>query len=385
MTKIVIGANYGDEGKGLITDWLTDLSKNPLVIRFNGGSQAAHTVTLPGGEKHIFKHFGSGTLCGAPTLLSEWFIVNPIYFVKELKDLRDKFNITPTIYVDSRCKVTTPWDMAMNQYLERERGSKKHGSCGMGIFNTIQRSQLSSLLNLTVYDLFNDRYRDKLQRIWKHICAQLEKQFNTVIEYEDEIFEHYLEDIDTFVTYTQPTHPRLIRDHEDLIFEGAQGLLLDQNRTQDMPYLTPSNTGLQNVSHFIHYLPNIYQDDIEVIYVTRCYLTRHGAGPLKNEWANLPSSDIIDPTNKPNDFQDSLRFGTLDINLLDETIKADLEHLCGYNPHVSIAMTCMDQWKDIVVKVDNVDTFIQAGDLSELFPNYGIITSHGPTRNTVVC
>ena len=67
----VIGANYGDEGKGLITDYLCRQVENPLVIRFNGGAQAGHTVTTPEGIRHIFSHFGSGTLAGASYLSFE--------------------------------------------------------------------------------------------------------------------------------------------------------------------------------------------------------------------------------------------------------------------------------------------------------------------------
>jgi adenylosuccinate synthase len=77
----VIGAFFGDEGKGLMTDYLANkLGKNTLVIRYNGGAQAGHTVATTCGRRHVFKHFGSGCFLEAPSYLSEFFICNPILF-----------------------------------------------------------------------------------------------------------------------------------------------------------------------------------------------------------------------------------------------------------------------------------------------------------------
>lgn len=78
---VVIGSAFGDEGKGLITDVLA--AKNAgetLVVRFNGGAQAGHTVTTPEGQRHVFSHIGSGTFTGSATFLSRFFVVNPILF-----------------------------------------------------------------------------------------------------------------------------------------------------------------------------------------------------------------------------------------------------------------------------------------------------------------
>ena len=89
--KSVIGANYGDEGKGLVTDALADEAMNTygncLVICNNGGAQRSHTVVLEDGTRHAFSHFGSGTFRRADTYLSEYFILNPIIFRKEFEEL----------------------------------------------------------------------------------------------------------------------------------------------------------------------------------------------------------------------------------------------------------------------------------------------------------
>ena len=78
--RVVIGSNFGDEGKGLTVDYLCHQGAG-VVVRFNGGAQAGHTVCLDR-LRHVFSHFGSGTLRGVPTYLSQFFIVNPIMFVR---------------------------------------------------------------------------------------------------------------------------------------------------------------------------------------------------------------------------------------------------------------------------------------------------------------
>ena len=88
IARIVIGANFGDEGKGLVTDYLCSQGAG-VVVRFNGGAQAGHTVVTPEGERHVFRHFGSGTFLGVPTFLSQFFVCNPILFFEERKQLID--------------------------------------------------------------------------------------------------------------------------------------------------------------------------------------------------------------------------------------------------------------------------------------------------------
>ena len=82
---IVIGANFGDEGKGLATNFLAGNLDDNIVVRFNGGGQAAHTVELDDGRRHIFHHISSGSFQGSPTFLTEHFIVNPKVLIKAAK------------------------------------------------------------------------------------------------------------------------------------------------------------------------------------------------------------------------------------------------------------------------------------------------------------
>src|SRR5262249_8795597 len=111
MAKVVIGAGYGDEGKGLMTDALAaSFGPAATVVRFNGGAQAGHTVTLASGRRHVFHHIGSGTLAGVRTFLSRFFVANPILFGPEIAALKSA-GVTPRIMIDPDAPITTPYDM----------------------------------------------------------------------------------------------------------------------------------------------------------------------------------------------------------------------------------------------------------------------------------
>ena len=127
MNKAVIGLGFGDEGKGFTTDYLCSQHPNSLVVRFNGGHQAGHTVVY-NGLRHVFSNFGSGTLRGCPTYWSEHCTVDPIGVLNELIVLRDN-GVTPKLYIDAECPITTPFDIHNNRKVE---DSNSHGSCGVG-------------------------------------------------------------------------------------------------------------------------------------------------------------------------------------------------------------------------------------------------------------
>ena len=121
--EIVVGANFGDEGKGLMTDFFCDkFSKQGSVlnVRHNGGAQAGHTVCTPDGKRHVFSHFGAGSFVPhVATYLSGEFILNPILFCRELDALSANYGITPKVYVNPKCRITTPYEMLINQIVEQ--------------------------------------------------------------------------------------------------------------------------------------------------------------------------------------------------------------------------------------------------------------------------
>lgn len=348
----VIGASFGDEGKGAITDYLTSKSKS-LVIRYNGGAQAGHTVTTPKCKRHVFKHFGSGTFNGAPTFLSRFFICNPMLFITEWQELWQKLSesdFEPNATIDPACLVTTPWDMMINQALEMSRGDEKHGSCGVGIHETVLRNQDPDYA-LTYQELCcrKSALANTLEHIQKEYVRKREEELkikvsNYVPQVNDRrVFDKYWEDINGMTSYSKScSWSDLELDGYDLVFEGAQGLRLDMDMGTK-PHVTHSNTGLKNVGTLLE--ERNIKETLNAYYVTRTYLTRHGAGPLENELVGLKVySESGDDTNQFNSNQGWLRQAYIDSDQLVHDILEDIS-LSGCEKFVKprIALTCADQ------------------------------------------
>lgn len=345
----VIGANFGDEGKGLLTDYLSAHEIGPaLVVRFNGGAQAGHTVVTPNGSRHIFHHFGSGTLAGKPTYLSEHFIVNPFLWSMEYKEL-GAFRMNRKMYVNPEARVTTYADMLVNQEVEAQR-TNRHGSCGVGINETVirdekgpqirvkdlkTRSRLQEILN-DIRDISKpDTYL--LQRLTDLGVTNPSSQFNERVR-SDALKESFIKCAQAFVDKNQIIGDEIIHAlKSNLIFEGAQGLLLDQDNLEFYPHLTHSKTGLANICEIAQRL----NFSIRPIYVTRTYMTRHGRGPFPSESSDLKFDD---ETNIPNLWQETLRFGTLDLKRMQKNILADMANAKDVKiESPSLAVTHVDQ------------------------------------------
>lgn len=376
--KIVIGSNFGDEGKGLMTDYFAneakEQNKSCLIVCHNGGSQKGHTVVSPSGLRHVFHHFGSGNFVGADTYLASEYIVNPIIFNKELSELKRK-DIVTKCYVNKDCRLTTPFDMMINQIVEEYRGSGKHGSCGLGIFETIMRS--GKPYGFSVYEFACMSSHSKwivLEDIAQHYVPyrlklleveNIPTKWVEILGNKDAIIENFINDFSSMMQNITIVDDKIIDDYDYVIFEGAQGLLLDQNNTEYMPHLTPSNTGIKNPLDII----GKRECNIEVCYVSRTYMTRHGAGRFDTECKKSDINEkIIDLTNIPNPYQDTIRYGTLDLNDLKDRIEADLS---GRNIKKSIAITHCNEYE------------IDKKELERIFDGFKIHISDGMTHDDV--
>lgn len=295
--RVVIGANFGDEGKGLMVDYLCSQGAG-MVVRFNGGAQAGHTVITPEGERHIFRHVGSGTFCGVPTFLSQFFVCNPVLFFRERAELIS-LGFHPELYAHPDCLVTTIADMVINQRKEDARGKKRHGSCGIGFHETQNRSKVSEL-KITMSDLWNGGKR--LEAQLAEICNKYVPFRIGMVLGQDWVPE-FIACCRQFADLVQPLG---IAQCPDPVFEGAQGLLLDQNNAEFFPHVTHSHTGMHNVRLLCE---QAGITEIEAYYVSRTYLTRHGAGPLPGEDRSLSYED---ETNHATHYQGNLRFAPLD-------------------------------------------------------------------------
>lgn len=299
--RVVIGANFGDEGKGLMTDYLCAREGAGVVVRFNGGAQAGHTVVTPDGERHVFQHFGSGAFAGVPTFLSQFFVCNPLQFAKEA-DALGAMGLAPEVYAHPTCRVTTFADMVINQRREDARGIKRHGSVGLGVHETMQRSEVSGL-RITMADLWSGT-RGRLADRMREICGKWAAfRTGTPIADAEAMIEAFLHGCEKFAA---TVHPAGIGQCKEPVFEGAQGLLLSQDNAAMAPHLTHSYTGMRNVRLLCE---QAGIKAVDVYYVSRTYLTRHGAGPLPGEDAAL---FYPDDTNKPHPYQGHLRYAPLD-------------------------------------------------------------------------
>lgn len=391
-TYAVIGAGYGDEGKGLMTDALAArLGPESFVIRFNGGAQAGHTVVMPDGRRHVFHHVGSGSFAGATTGLSKHFVSNPHVLSEELAQLAG-LGVRPRIVADERGLLTTPWDMMINQFIEEERGTARHGSCGLGVGETVERS-LRPEYATTLADLRGDvdvlRTRfEAIRSEWvpKRLTRLGVPQLwlkNRGLIMAPKTLERALAEAVGMLEHVDIA-PRLAPPKgAPVIFEGAQGLMLDQT-IGHFPYVTRSNTGLLNIADVME---ECGMERLEVFYMTRAYVTRHGAGPLAHEQPGPPSERFSDPTNVPNPWQGTLRFGLLDLDVLGRAIRADLASVNGRGLDVAprLAVTCLNQidearWVKGGVKKTGDEVALLAALRDHLPVSSEIAVSRSPTR-----
>ncbi len=394
---VIIGAGFGDEGKGLLTDFhAAQYGTNCIVARFNGGAQAGHTVVTPDGRRHVHSHFGSGTLTGAATFLSRQFVSNPFLFHRERIELEQINIVSPIVFADERGMVTTPYDMLVNQWAETARGSQKHGSCGVGFGETIERSlderfaiRISDLADVSKLKLTLDAIRQNWipTRLRRLKIPKLSHEQQELLLAE-KLCDDFIKAAQAFYSQINLARPDILTTTAGIIFEGAQGLLLDEEYGW-FPHVTRSSTGLKNA---VELAAEAGINRLNCVYATRAYATRHGAGHLPHELAAKPYAKIVDSTNIPNPHQDSLRFGWLDLDLLGATTAADYERYASNAAHIKIdkhlAVTCLDHLDTRVSFVRNgllhetpVNKFLtaaaQAVNASEIF------ISNGPTRQTI--
>jgi adenylosuccinate synthase len=401
-SSVIIGANYGDEGKGLITDFEAQRQDAELVCRFNGGAQAGHTVVYDG-MRHVFGHLASGTYAGASTYLSSKFIVNPMVLRKEVAELgmgpgpEDAFpsEDDALVYAHPNARVSTPYDLLLNALVEIKRGAARHGSCGLGINETVTRHQHYPL---TVGVLTDWRKWDEVQGIVAGIRELWVPRRLAELGITDipELYQNVLNlDPDNVANTLRMETAQLIvpqppKYNGQAIFEGAQGLLLDEFMGE-FPHVTRSMTGLPFA---IIAAEELGIRELQPIYVTRSYLTRHGAGPLQHEVKEL-EWNVVDQTNIPNQWQGSLRFAPLNLQQLRSSIQADLARgkvIAQAHDVIikepTIALTCLDQLREMTPVVDKLGRLrvIESKHLQEYIEYLGFKISHvsrGPTANDV--
>ena len=342
----VLGLGFGDCGKGHFVDALTRRWQAHTVVRFNGGAQAGHNVVTPAAANsparhHTFSQFGAGTLVpGVGTLLIDPMIVHPTALLVEAEALGriGIHDALSRLQIDAQCRITTPFHQAAGRLRELLRGTAAHGTCGVGVGETVRHALRYPGQELRYTDLApataaNARkQRDRLQAIRETLLAELlpecpngsagarSQEFQ--ILQDETLAIKWMASAQALARYCPPASYEAVRSQltqsGGVLFEGAQGVLLDEWRGFH-PHTTWSsiNTAAVNsvATRFGISAP------VEQYGVLRTYLTRHGAGPLPTHDESLDKV-LTEPHNSGSGWQGNFRRGHPDAILLRYALKA---------------------------------------------------------------
>lgn len=339
----VLGLGFGDCGKGHFVDSLTRRWRAHTVVRFNGGAQAGHNVvTSPEGNlparHHTFSQFGAGTLVpGVRTVLINPMIVHPTAFLVEAEALA-KVGVTDALsrlIIDAQCRITTPFHQAAGRLRELMRGAKVHGTCGVGVGETVRHSLNYPEQTLRYSDfaqLDASSLLDRLQAIRKTLLAEIlphcTDDFGSALETElrvlrdETVASKWMTGSLAVARHCPPASLDEIRFQLTqtgcVLFEGAQGVLLDEWRGFH-PHTTWSTINVEAVELVAARFA--IETTIEHYGVLRTYLTRHGAGPFPTHDESLDEL-LPEPHNGGDGWQGCFRRGHPDAVLLRYALEA---------------------------------------------------------------
>ncbi len=304
---VVSGLVFGDEGKGTTVGALALRLGPSTVVRYNGGPQALHFGVTPDGTYHGFAQIGSGSLGDdSRTVLSSDMLVDLDRLAVEAGVLGGKvsYDVWSRITVDPDCLLVTPMQVAAGRLREVARGAGAHGSCGLGVGETVFDDEAG--LSLRVRDLFDARAA--VERL-DAILAAKRAAFDGIPDIDTEdLYYRYRQAIGRLTVERATDVIRRDATDRALIFEGAQGALLDRRRGF-VPHVTKTDTTRAN-AHALLWDAGIRR--AYALGVLRAYGHRHGAGPFVTEDESTRDR-FDDPCNATNRWQGTFRVGWLDL------------------------------------------------------------------------
>ena len=276
---IVLGSQWGDEGKGKIVDLLTE--KASAVARFQGGHNAGHTLVVDG-KTTILHLIPSGILReGVTCFIGNGVVLAPDALLKEMKALEDKnVPVRERLRISPNCPLIMPYHVALDQAREAKRGTGKIGTTGRGIGPAYEDKVARRAIKLA--DLFRDDLEEKLRNLIEYHNFQLTQYYKVDAIDFDETFklcQEWREEIKGMVTDVTEDLNQLRLAGKNLMFEGAQGTLLDIDHGT-YPFVTSSSVTAGGVSTGTGIGP-LYLD--YVLGITKAYTTRVGSGPFPTE------------------------------------------------------------------------------------------------------
>lgn len=328
----LIGLGFGDCGKGLFTDYLCHRLQAHTVVRFNGGAQAGHTVVLADGRDHTFSQLGAGSfLPGVKTVLAHPVVVHPTALIVEAAHLAS-VGVTDALerlLIDPRCLVTTPFHQAGGRLRELVRGATPHGTCGVGVGETIQQgldrpdeairfedlSQAARVLEKL--EVLQSRIQDEFGGLNQAGGAEIEQAILSDRQIPMKWIRRVQEILNQLRPCTEDPLAARLQQPGAILFEGAQGLLLDE-AVGFHPHTTWSSPRPEAVESLVQAAGSTEQ--VRHFGVLRSYLTRHGPGPLPTEDSAL--NGLPEPHNVEDGWQGHFRRGHPDGVLLDYAMSA---------------------------------------------------------------
>ncbi len=329
--KIVVGSQWGDEGKGKITDMLSQTAD--LVVRFGGGNNAGHTVIV-GEEKFELHLIPSGILYPEKKcILGNGVVIDPEAIVEEMEGLEDRDISLDNLFIDESAHIVMPYHRKLDGLEEARKGNGKIGTTGKGI-GPVYTDKVARR-GIRIMDLLDEeRFKRKLSDVLEYKNLEIEKIYNETPFTVEKIVEDmrpYIEKLRPHVKNTALMIEEAVKKDEKLFFEGAQGTLLDIDYGT-YPYVTSSHPTAGGVCTGAGIGP-VHVDD--VIGVAKAYVTRVGEGPFPTELNNETGEMLRDKgheygvtTGRPR------RCGWLDIPML--------KHAVRVNGLTEIALTKMD-------------------------------------------
>ena len=278
---IVLGAQWGDEGKGKMTDYLAEGAN--VVVRYQGGNNAGHTVEV--GEKQYKLHLiPSGILHDEKlNVIGNGVVVDPKAFFTEIDYLKEEgVKVTPEkLIVSDRAHVIMPYHKVLDKLKEKARGKNDIGTTGKGIgpcyTDKFERCGIR-VCDLIDKEVFKEKLKDNIEMKNKYIVNVLGGEPLSFEEIYEE-YSKYGEKLKHFVKDTSVRVYNEIKEDKTVLFEGAQGMLLDIDYGT-YPYVTSSNTTAGGVANGVGIGPNMITNAVGI---AKAYTTRVGKGPFPTE------------------------------------------------------------------------------------------------------
>lgn len=370
---VLCGMQFGDEGKGTFVDYLAHEKDIDCVVRYNGGSQASHTVITPSGSLHKFSHLGSGMfLEKCHTYLTENMVINLDNLMVELEVFSDKTgisiqNLINRIHIHENCFIVTPYHKLINKLRELSKGDNRRGTVGTGVSEVKYLLSEPKLfpydqpLGLQVKDVYNTYtnnpiigriealqdyvftfYQNNKEVIWQNVPEEIKEGLSKEIEFLLEPNGYYkiaAGYINNFKYAPQKfnlkkciyaTYESSFRENcKSVIYEGSQGLLIDGTYG-----IKPNTTFLDTTNHFAMNI-SYCNDNITKIGIAKAFTSRHGLGVFPTESSDV-SSRICDKNQSQSYWNGKIRFGWFDavlfryaqsINKVDELYLSSIDKL----------------------------------------------------------